>query len=198
MAIALRIGAGGRMSDFEFIFSLFGLLLGLSLTEVLGGLAHAIEARLRPASTVHVGWLTPLLGAFVMLDLLSFWQAAWVVRDAVGVSGRALVAVTGFASAYYLAARLVFPRDADDRDFDAHFFRVRRVVIGVMFVLLVCQLGWYASLPKLAPHLLRPLPLAMTMILVLLMVAAMLVRGERWCRLVMLGLVARYVVVYLL
>jgi hypothetical protein len=36
------------MSDFEFIFSLFGLLLGLSLAEVLGGLARAIEARLRP------------------------------------------------------------------------------------------------------------------------------------------------------
>lgn len=184
------------MSDFEFIFSLFGLLLGLSLTEVLGGLAHAIEARLRPGSTVHVGWLTPLLGAFVMLDLLSFWQAAWVVRDAVGVSGRALVAVTGFASAYYLAARLVFPRDADD--FDAHFFRMRRIVIGVMFVLLVCQLGWYASLPQLAPHLVRPLALTMTAILVVLMVAAMFVRGERWCRLVMLGLVARYIMVYLL
>ncbi|MDG2532608.1 hypothetical protein P6144_03025 [Sphingomonas sp. HITSZ_GF] len=187
------------MSDFEFIFSLFGLLLGLSIAEVLAGLARAIEARLRPGAAIRIGWLTPLLGAFVMLDLLSFWQAAWVVRDLIGVSGKALMAITVFASAYYLAAHLVFPREAEAQpDFDAHFFRVRRVVIGVMFGLLFCQLGYYASLPGLAPHLLRPLALGMTVILVLLMAAAMLVRGERWARLVMLALVARYVVVYLL
>jgi hypothetical protein len=187
------------MSDFEFIFALFGLLLGLSLAEVLGGLARAIEVRLRPGSTIRIGWLTPLLGAFVMLDLLSFWQAAWVVRDVVLVSGKALMAITVFASAYYLAAHLVFPRDVENQaDFDAHFFRVRRIIIGVMFALLVCQLGFYASLPKIAPHLLRPLALGLTGILALLMAAAMFVPTERWARLVMLALVARYVLVYLL
>jgi hypothetical protein len=187
------------MNDFEFIFALFGLLLGLSITEVLGGLARAIDARLQPGSTVRIGWLTPLLGAFVLLDLLSFWQAAWTTRDVVGVSGKALMAVTVFAAAYYLAAHLVFPRQAaDQRDFDAHFFRVRRIVIGVMAALLACQLAWYASLPTLAPHLLRPLALSLTVVLALLMAAAILVRGERWSRIVMTALVARYVLVYLL
>jgi len=187
------------MSDFEFIFALFGLLLGLSLAEVLGGLAKAIEARLRPGSTIRIGWLTPLLGAFVILDLLSFWQAAWVVRDVVLVSGKALMAITVFAGAYYLAAHLVFPREVDEQpDFDAHFFRVRRIVIGVMLVLLLSQLAFYASIPTIAPHLLRPLALGLTVILALLMTAAMFVRGELWARLVMLALVARYVVVYLL
>jgi len=187
------------MSDFEFIFSLFGLLLGLSLAEVLGGLAKAIEARLRPGSAIRIGWLTPLLGAFVMLDLLSFWQAAWVVRDVVHVSGKLLMAITVFAAAYYLAAHLVFPRDIEEQpDFDAHFFRVRRVVIGVMFGLLLCQLGFYASIPTIAPHLLRPLALGLTAVLALLMGAALFVRGELWARVVMLALVARYVVVYLL
>lgn len=187
------------MSDFEFIFALFGLLLGLSIAEVLGGLARAIQLRLRPGSAVRIGWLTPLLGTFVLLDLLSFWQAAWTVRDIVGVSGRALMAVTVFASAYYLAARLAFPGDGDEQvDFDAHFFRVRRIVIGVMAVLLLCQLGWYATTPMLAPHLLRWLPAMLTAILIALMAAAMTVRGERACRWVMIALVGRYVVVYLL
>ncbi|MES2337266.1 MAG: hypothetical protein V4537_04125 [Pseudomonadota bacterium] len=187
------------MNDFEFIFALFGLLLGLSIAEVLGGLARGLEARLRPGSTVGIGWLTPLMGAFVLLDLLSFWQAAWTMRDLVAVSGKALMAITVFASAYYLAAHLVFPRDPQEQDdFDAHFFRVRRIVIGVMAVLLVCQLVWYASLPQLAAHLARPLALSLTVILVALMIAAMLVRGERWARWVMVALVARYVVVYLL
>jgi hypothetical protein len=187
------------MSDFEFIFALFGLLLGLSIAEVLGGVARAIEARLRPGTPVRIGWLTPLLGTFVMLDLLSFWQAAWVVRGAVAVSGKTLMAVTAFASAYYLAARLVFPRDIDEQpDLDAYFFRVRRIVIGVLFALLLSQLVFYADIPAIAPHLLRPLPLTLTVILALLMTAAMFVRGSLWARLVMVALVARYVVVYLL
>ncbi|OYW22827.1 MAG: hypothetical protein B7Z43_05625 [Sphingomonas sp. 12-62-6] len=165
------------MSDFEFIFALFGLLLGLSLAEVLAGLARAIEAKLIQGAAVKIGWLTPLLAAFVLLDLLSFWQAAWINRDIVVVSGRTLMAVMIFAGAYYL---------------------VRRIVLGVMLVLLVCQLGWYLSVPALAGLLARPLAVGLTIVLVLLMIAAMVVRGPRWSRVAMLALVARYVVVYLI
>ncbi len=187
------------MSDFEFIFALFGLLLGLSLAEVLAGLARAIESRLRPSSEVRVGWLTPLLGTFVLLDLLSFWQAAWVSREVIAVSGRSLMAVTVFACSYYLAASLVFPREVPDRsNLDEHFFRVRKIVIGVMLALLLCQLVWYASEAELAVLLDRPVAVAMTIILAILMLAAMFVRGERWCRLAMFALVGRYIVVYLL
>ena len=187
------------MSAFEFIFILFGLLLGLSIIEVLGGLARAIEARLRPGATLRIGWLTPLLGVFVLLDLLSFWMAAWVTRDLVSVSGLSLLAVTLFASVYYLAARLVFPPELDETpDLDAHFFRVRRIVLGAMFALLLVQLGWYASVPALAPLLVRPIALGLTLVLVALMIAAMLVRGQIATRIVMAALVARYLVVYLI
>ena len=187
------------MADFEFIFALFGLLLGLSLVEVLGGLARSIEARLRPGSKVRIGWLTPLLGAFVLLDLLSFWQAAWVVRDVVAVSGRSLLAITAFTGAYYLASHLVFPPDpVAQGDFDRHFMRVRRIVIGVMLVLLLCQVGWYLTLPELAVHLSRPIAWIMTVVLAALMISAMVVRSERWLRILMVALVARYLVIYLI
>jgi len=187
------------MSEFEFIFALFGLLLGLSIVEVLGGLARAIEARLRPGATVRIGWLTPLLGVFVLLDLLSFWQAAWTTRDVVGVSGHSLMAITLFASAYYLAAHLVFPREpAQHRELDSHFFRVRRIVLGVMLALLACQIAFYTWVPTLQTALTRPLPIILTIILAALMIAAMLVRGQRLSIAVMVALVARYLVVYLL
>ena len=187
------------MTDFEFTFALFGLLLGLSLAEVLSGLARAIEARLRLGAGLRIGWLTPLLGAFVFLDLLSFWQAAWVTRDAIQVSGMTLMAVSVFAGAYYLAASLVFPRGISaDADLDDHFFRIRRVVIGVMFALMMVQLAFYAGTPELAVWLMNPLSLTMTAILAALMIAAMVVRGQIWTRLAMIALVGRYIVVYLL
>ena len=186
------------MSDFEFIFALFGLVLGLALAEILAGLRRAIEMRLRPGSSARVGWLTPMLGLFVILDLLSFWHAAWASRGLLTVTGRSLMAVTAFAGAYYLAASLVFPRGADEnRDFDEHFFRVRKIIIGMLLALLICQLAWYSSVPQLAPLLLRPLSLVLTVILVVLMIAAM-VTPDRWARIAMAALVARYVVVYLL
>jgi len=192
-------GALHRMSDFEFIFALFGLLLGLSLAEALSGLARAIEARLRLGTAVRIGWLTPLLGAFVLLDLLSFWQAAWVSREVITVSSETLMAVTLFAGAYFLAAALVFPRSVgSDVDFDTHFFRIRRVVIGVMLGLLLCQLAYYLSEPALVVRLQNPLALALTAVLVVLMVAAMAVRGPKLARLAMVALVARYIVVYLI
>jgi hypothetical protein len=187
------------MSQFEFIFALFGLLLGLSIVEVLGGLARAIEARLRPGSTLRIGWLTPLLGVFVLLDLLSFWQAAWVTRDAIAVSGDSLTAVTAFASAYYLAAHLVFPRDpAEHVELDSHYFRVGRIVIGTMLALLACQIAYYISVPALAAVLKSPLSIGLTVILAALMIAAMLVRSHRASMIVMGALVARYLVVYML
>ena len=68
------------MSDFEFVFILYSLLLGLSMVELLGGLGRALEVRFAAQAereAFSIGWLTPLLAIFVMLDLLSFWSAAW-------------------------------------------------------------------------------------------------------------------------
>jgi hypothetical protein len=74
------------MSAFEFVFSLFGLLLGLSLAEVLGGLARVLKQR----KEVQLGWLTPLLGLLVMLDLTSSWALAYAIRDAIPATFLAL------------------------------------------------------------------------------------------------------------
>jgi hypothetical protein len=190
------------MSQFEFIFSLYSLLLGLSLVELLSGLGRAVKARLHVdeerRAEHRIGWLTPLLGLFVMLDLLSFWSAAWAVRDIIAVSGASLMGVMLFASAYYLAAHLVFP-DAmpQNGDLDPHYFRVRRIVLGVLFALLLVQLGYYLAEPALAPRLANPLALGLTAVLIGLMAAAALVRSTEANVAVLIALVLRYALVYL-
>lgn len=191
------------MSAFEFIFSLYSLLLGLSLVELLSGLGRTVKARLNvdnAARAQHrIGWLTPLLALFVMLDLLSFWSAAWAVRDVIAVSGASLMGTMLFASAYYLAAHLVFPDKAPaNGDLDPHYFRVRRIIIAMLFALLVIQLGYYLSQPELAPRLMNPQALSLTVILVALMAAVCLVRSTAANVAVLLALVARYAIVYLI
>ena len=99
----------------------------------------------------------------------------------------------------FLAARLVFPSHPEGfANLDVHYFRVRRIVLGLLLVLLVAQLGYYLSLPDLAASLARPIAWIMTLVLVALMVAAMVVKDRRWSIAILSLLVARYVVIYLI
>lgn len=191
------------MSQFEFIFTLYSLLLGLSLVELLSGLGRTVKARLHVdkagAGAFKIGWLTPLLGLFVMLDLLSFWSAAWAVRDMISVTGATLMAIMLFASSYYLAAHLVFPDTIPSNgDLDPHYFRVNRIVIGVLFVLLFVQLGFYLTQPALAPRLTSTGPLLLTLLLVMLMIGAFFAKSKIANGVILSALIFRYVVVYAL
>ena len=117
------------MDAFNFVFSLFGLLLGFSLAEVLGGFARALRHR----HIVRIGWLTPLLGIFVMLDLISFWETAWGTRAYVQPKYGVLMLVLAVAATYYLAASLVVPAQVSQKqDFDAHYFDHHRQVLGAV------------------------------------------------------------------
>ena len=63
------------MTDFEFAFILYALLLDLSMIELLAGLGRALELKFASdagGANFTIGWLTPALAIFVMLDLLSF------------------------------------------------------------------------------------------------------------------------------
>lgn len=126
------------MSDFEFVFSLFGLMLGFSLAELLSGLVRSLKGR----RAVRLGWLTPLLALFVMLDLTSFWANAWDNRALIPARYGFLVLGLVATGLYYFAASLVFPeRDEEVADLDAHFYARRRAILIVVglcnFMLLV-------------------------------------------------------------
>jgi hypothetical protein len=191
------------MSQFEFIFSLYSLLLGLSLVELLSGMGRTVKARLQIGQEAEagyrIGWLTPLLGLFVMLDLLSFWSAAWATRDIVAVSGAWMMGTMLFASAYYLAAHLVFPETIPENgDLDPHYFHIRRVVMAILGVLLILQLAFYASQPSMLPRLANPAALGWTAVLIGLMIASVLVKSKVVNIAILAALILRYSVVYLL
>ena len=117
------------MTIFEMVFNLIGLVLGLALVAVLSGLAATVKAR--PARAIS--WLTPLLGAWVVLDVSAFWGIAWEIREL--LTSLWLSRLTGvvLSSVYYLAAALIFPDDTKDHpDLDAHYWAIKRRVIGLV------------------------------------------------------------------
>ena len=65
------------MHEFEFYFSFYGLLLGLSAATLVVRFADALGEH----GKRRIGLLAPLLGIFVLLDVSSFWIWAWRARD---------------------------------------------------------------------------------------------------------------------
>jgi hypothetical protein len=182
------------VSPFEFVFSLFGLLLGFSLVEVLGGLARTVEARLRLGPAYRVGWLTPLLATFVMLDLMTFWLAAWRLRDGLQVTSATLTAGLAFAASYYLAAHLVFPpREVDAPDLDAHYLRVKHWVLGILWALFVVQIGYFLTVPSLAALLSGWWTIASVLLFAGMLAAATFVKSRRINIALLAALIGRYI-----
>lgn len=125
------------MSEFEFFFSFYGLVLGLSVVELVAGLARTLHE----GRGWRLGLLTPLLATFVLADITSFWAFAWVDLENVEVGYATLMIALAVAGLYYVAASLVFPRDPAAETADVHFWRHRRTVL---LAVMACNLPVYA------------------------------------------------------
>lgn len=131
------------MDAFSFVFSLFGLLLGLALAEVLGGFGNVLQERRK----IRVGWQTPMLGLLVALDITSFWTFAWQIRASIPPRYIALFVGLCFTGSYYLIARLVFPRDfAEWPDLDVYYDQHKRWVLAGVIMLNLVSTGISALL----------------------------------------------------
>jgi hypothetical protein len=119
------------MSAFEFFFSFYGLLLGLSVAVLATGAARAFKHR----KAQPVGWLTPLLAVFVALDIATFWEAAWVNYRTLPFSYGLLVGGLIVAVVYFIAAALVFPDESDaPAPLDVHFWANRRTTLVLLIL----------------------------------------------------------------
>jgi hypothetical protein len=143
------------MSEFEFVFTLFGLLLGL-----------------------RIGWLTPLLALIVGLDLISFWTLAWRLQDAIPPIYFNMMCGMVVTGLYYLVARLVFPSDpAEWPDYDSYYFIHKKLVLGGIAM---CNLLAFSGQLALGFAAFRDtLELVVTLSFYALLLAAYFARSER-------------------
>jgi hypothetical protein len=177
------------MTVFEFVFSLYSLLFGLALAQVFGGFGNVLQERHK----LKVGWLTPLLGLFVILDLTSFWEIGWQMRGLTRPYFLFLICCVLVAGIYYLAARLVFPRNfVEWPDFDAYYFKHKQWVFGGI---LLCNLVAAAALLAVRAQFMRsPIGFANFATYFVLLVALLAVRSKRASILLLLLMLSRYAV----
>lgn len=130
------------MTPFEFVFPLFGLLIGLSYAEILGGLARVLKA----PGEARVGWLTPLLAVMLLINLTMFWYASWNFRDAGLPTREGLLQMLTMSGSYYLAASMLFPHAVHDGfELDAFFMENKRVAVLAIAACNLFGLALYAA-----------------------------------------------------
>lgn len=131
------------MSEFEFVFPLFALLVGLSMTEMLSGLAQALKSK----RDIRVGWMTPLLGTVILINLAMFWQGSWEIRGEITATSASFILVLAVGGAYYLASSMVFPSwGSEVSNLDEHFMEVRTVAL---LTITACNLVYFIRIALL-------------------------------------------------
>jgi hypothetical protein len=178
------------MTIFEFVFSLYSLLFGLALAQVFGGFGNTLQERHK----LHVGWLTPLLGLFVILDLTSFWEIGWQMRGITRPYFLFLICCVLLAGIYYLAARLVFPRNfVEWPDFDVYYFKHKQWVYGGI---LLCNVAAAAALLVVqAPFMRSPIGIVNFVSYFVLLIGLLLVRTKRASIVLLVLMLSRYAVI---
>jgi len=126
---------GHGMSAVEFMLGLFGLVIGFILLEVMAGLGRTLRCRLPSApgvkAEIRIGLLTPLLGAFTMLNVLLCWVNVWELQRSLPFGFDTLTIGLVLCTFYYFAASTIFPGDpASWPDIDEWFWLHRKPVLG--------------------------------------------------------------------
>jgi hypothetical protein len=159
------------MGAFEFFFSFYGLLLGFSAAELVGGFTRLLHQR----KDIRFGLLTPMLAIFVAIDIATFWNQAWVILRFAPYSFSLLILGLFVAGIFFVAATLTFPNRLEPgQSMDDHFWDQRRIVLlcvlsanlimAALFMVLTNATGEFPTVIK--PMVLYGLALFTTMTLV--------------------------------
>jgi hypothetical protein len=101
---------------------LISIILGLSVTRLLGGLAQFMQQSDRPRlSWIHLAWV-----AWVLLNVVSFWWWEFRLSHVTHWTFALYLFVIAYASTFFLQAALLFPADIVGHEGYGDYFLARR------------------------------------------------------------------------
>jgi hypothetical protein len=118
------------MDKFSFFFAFYSLILGLAITEILGGFGQFVRSH----SLHKLGAQTSLLALFAFFAITATWIDAFTALRAIDLDVESLWAPILTSTAYYLAAVVVFPsRSLDFERLDEYYLEHKRLIIALLF-----------------------------------------------------------------
>ncbi|MFZ3485031.1 hypothetical protein [Sphingomonas sp. 3-13AW] len=119
------------MNGFEFLFSFYGLLLGLAVANVTSSFADTWRRR----GNWTIGIVPPLLGLFILLAVAQQWGSFWNARDNLTMGPWEMLVSMAMALPYIFVSHAMFPGDLQEGgSLEAHYFGQRHVILGTLLV----------------------------------------------------------------
>lgn len=119
------------MSGFEFLFSFYGLLLGLAVANIASGFADAWRRR----GDWKMGVAPLLLGLFILLAAAQQWTSFWRSRDGLTMGPSELLMSLGMALPYIFVSHVMFPVELKEgRSLEDHYFEQQRVLMAALLM----------------------------------------------------------------
>lgn len=118
------------MSGFEYIFTFYGLLLGLAVASAVGNLAEMWRAN----ETVKVGLAPPLLCVFILLAAAQQWVSFWAARDGLTMTPVSLLMCIGMAVPYTFVSHGMTPAREGSGSFEDFYISHRKTLMGVLAI----------------------------------------------------------------
>lgn len=167
------------MDGFDFLFSLYSLLLGLAVAHAMTGFADSWVDRARTA----LGASTILLGLLILLRAAGQWISFWDGRDGLAMDPWKVLVCLGMALPYIFIARVMFPRtDAGYASIDDYYLENRRALMTALLIPTCVSFASNIALSGSA-FLQEPLFIAMKYVLPLAIPLALIFAGrQRWHR----------------
>jgi len=127
------------MAGFEFLFSFYGLLLGLAVAQVTSSFADTWRRR----GNWRVGVVPPLLGLFILLAVAQQWGSFWGGRDTLDMGPWELLTSMGMALPYIFLSHAMFPVALEGGgSLEDHYFQQRHILLGALLVPPVVSLAY--------------------------------------------------------
>lgn len=119
------------MSDLEFLFSFYGLLLGLAVANVASGFGEMWRDR----EVRAVGICAPLLAAIVLFGCMNLWLAYWRIRDDAVVDAWRMLSAACVGLPYIFISRAMFPSESNRHiTLEDHYYANRAAILIALAV----------------------------------------------------------------
>jgi hypothetical protein len=120
------------MGPFDYLFSFYGLLLGIAVANVAIGFADMW----RDCEKIAVGTCPPLVASSVLLGGMNVWLQMWLARPYVTVNGLQMLTAAAISLPYVFVSRAIFPGDEDEpeRSLEDHYIRHRKIILIMLAI----------------------------------------------------------------
>lgn len=115
------------MGSFDYLFSFYGLLLGIAVANVAIGFADMW----RDCERIEVGTCPPLVASSVLLGGMNVWMQMWLARPYATVNGAQMLAAAAISLPYVFVSRAIFPgqEDRPERSLEEHYLKHRKIIL---------------------------------------------------------------------